>query len=53
MDKFVIKKRRGSTLNEENASVSKPKETAGILIVEESSAKSKKPKTKKPRVLVY
>ena len=31
-----MKKRRGSTSNEENASVSKPKETAGILIVEES-----------------
>ena len=27
-----------------------PKETAGILIVEESSAKSKKPKTEKPRL---
>ena len=50
MDKFVIKKRRGSTSNVENASVSKPKETAGILIVEESSAKSKKPKTEKPRL---
>ena len=49
MDKFLVKKRRGSTSNEENASVSKPKQTAGILIVEESSAKSKKPKTEKPR----
>ena len=50
MDKFLVKKRRGFTSNKENASVSKPKETAGILILEESSAKSKKPKTEKPRL---
>ena len=50
MAKFVIKKRRGSTSNEENASVSKPKKTAGIIIVEEPLAKSKKPKTEKPRL---
>ena len=48
MDKFVIKKRRGFTSNEENALISKSKKTAGISIVEESSAKSKKPKIEKP-----